>query len=269
MTATSQLDREFIETRLFPLSDTLRDGEVADRRLSGLALYSLFYEPSLLTRTSFERAMGLLGGQVYHTEDASQFYPVSNASHIDNVINILASLRIDVVVLRSSAPGVVERAEFADTLAVINGGSADDHPTQALADLYTLKRELGGIDGVHVAVVGRLEHRNVNALLRGLALFENIRVTLIPVSGGVDPDVLNHCRQQGMRIDTESDIGAAKGGRHLPERSSHPGACAASALQGRVQPADRQGLHGEPQAALHHNGPDAAQRRLRGRGRRR
>ena len=103
LTATSQLDREFIETRLFPLSDTLRDGEVADRRLNGLALYSLFYEPSLLTRTSFERAMGLLGGQVYHTEDASQFYPVSNASHIDNVINILASLRIDVVVLRSSA----------------------------------------------------------------------------------------------------------------------------------------------------------------------
>ena len=210
LTATSQLDREFIETRLFPLSDTLRDGEVADRRLSGLALYSLFYEPSLLTRTSFERAMGLLGGQVYQTEDASQFYPVSNASHIDNVINILASLRIDVVVLRSSAPGVVERAEFADALAVINGGSADDHPTQALADLYTLKRELGGIDGAHVAVVGRLEHRNVNALLRGLALFENIRVTLIPVSGGVDPDVLSHCRQQGMRVDTESDASALR-----------------------------------------------------------
>ena len=178
--------------------------------MSGLALYSLFYEPSLITRTSFERAMGLLGGQVYQTEDASQFYPVSNASHIDNVINILASLRIDVVVLRSSAPGVVERAEFADALAVINGGSEDDHPTQALADLYTLKRELGGIDGVHVAVVGRLEHRNVNALLRGLALFENVRVSLIPVSGGVDPDVLSHCRQQGMCIDTERDASALK-----------------------------------------------------------
>ena len=210
LTATSQLDREFIETRLFRLSDTLRDGEVANRRLSGLALYSLFYEPSLLTRTSFERAMGLLGGQVYQTEDASQFYPVSNASHIDNVINILASLRIDVVVLRSSAPGVVERAEFADAVTVINGGSADDHPTQALADLYTLQRELGGIDGVHVAVVGRLEHRNVNALLRGLALFENVRVSLIPVSGGVDPEVLSHCRQQGMCIDTEGDASALR-----------------------------------------------------------
>ena len=150
--------------------------------------------------------MGLLGGQIYHTEDASQFFPVSNASHIDNVIKILASMRIDVVVLRSSAPGVVERAEFADSLTVINGGSADDHPTQALADLYTLQRELGGIDGVNVAVVGRLEHRNVNALLRGLALFDDISVTLIAASGGVDPDVLNYCRQRGMCVNLENDL---------------------------------------------------------------
>lgn len=184
----------------------LRNGNADDGRLRGLALYSLFYEPSLLTRTSFERAMGLLGGQVYHTEDASQFFPVSNASHMDNVIKLLASMRIDVVVLRSSAPGVVERAEFADALAVINGGSADDHPTQALADLYTLQRELDGIDGVNVAVVGRLEHRNVNALLRGLALFDNIKVTLLPVSGGVDPDVISHCRETGVCVSIESDV---------------------------------------------------------------
>ena len=206
LTATSQLDRAFIEARLFPLCETLRNGSAADGRLSGLALYSLFYEPSLLTRTSFERAMGLLGGQIYGTEDASQFFPVSNVSHLDNVIKILASMRIDVVVLRSSAPGVMEQAEFADALTVINGGSADDHPTQALADLYTLQRELGGIDGTNIAVVGRLEHRNVNALLRGLALFDSVRVTLIPVSGGVDPDVLSHCRQSGMSVNVESDL---------------------------------------------------------------
>ena len=208
LTATSQLDRKFIEDHLFPLCETLRNGDAADGRLSGLALYSLFYEPSLLTRTSFERAMGLLGGQVYHTEDASQFFPVSNASHMDNIIKILASMRIDVVILRSSSPGVVERAEFADALAVINGGSADDHPTQALADLYTLHRELGGIGSARIAVLGRLEHRNVNALLRGLALFDDVRVTLIPVSGGVDPDVLSHCRQNGMTVNIESDVEA-------------------------------------------------------------
>jgi aspartate carbamoyltransferase catalytic subunit len=208
LTATSQLEREFIEDRLFPLCEILRNVDAADGRLSGLALYSLFYEPSLLTKTSFERAMGLLGGQIYGTEDASQFFPVSNASHMDNIIKILASMRIDVVVLRSSSPGVVERAEFADALAVINGGSADDHPTQAIADLYTLHRELGGVGGLKIAVVGRLEHRNVNALLRGLALFDSVCVTLIPVSGGVDPDVLSHCRHRGMSVSVESDLEA-------------------------------------------------------------
>ncbi len=210
LTATSRIDRAFIESQLFPLCEELRNGKAIDERLGGRALYSLFYEPSLLTRTSFERAMGLLGGQVYHTEDASQFFPVSNASHIDNIIKILASMRIDVVVLRSSALGVVERAEFADALTVINGGSADDHPTQALADLYTLRRELGGIDGASVAVVGRLEHRNVNALLRGLALFENIGVTLIPASGGVDPDVLHYCEERGMRVAIERELEAVR-----------------------------------------------------------
>lgn len=210
LTATSQLDRALIESVLFPLADELRSDNGNASLLSGRALYSLFYEPSLLTRTSFERAMGLLGGQVYQTEDASQFFPIANTDYVDNIINILASMRIDVVALRSSAPGVVERAEFADALTVINGGSADDHPTQALADLYTLRRELGGVDGAEVAVVGRLEHRNVNALLRGLALFDGVRLTLVPVSGGVDPDTLSYCRQRGMSVGVEKSVEAAR-----------------------------------------------------------
>lgn len=210
MTNTSQLDRPLVESTLFPLCERLRLWEFDTTLLNGRALYSLFYEPSLLTRTSFERAMGLLGGQVYQTEDATQFFPIANTGYVDNIINILASMRIDVAVLRSSAPGVVERAEFADALTVINGGSADDHPTQALADLYTLQRELGGVDNVSVAVVGRLEHRNVNALLRGLALFHNISVALIPASGGVDPDVLSYCHQRGMSVSVEKDIEAVR-----------------------------------------------------------
>lgn len=210
LTATSRLDRALIENTLFPLCEELRERRDHTALLEGMALYSLFYEPSLLTRTSFERAMGLLGGQVYQTEDASQFFPVANTGHMDNIINILASMRIDVVVLRSSDPGIVERAEFADALTVINGGSADDHPTQALSDLYTLRRELGGVDGANVAVAGRLEHRNVNALLRGLALFEGVSLTLMPASGGVDPDTIAYCEARGVGIRVEKDIEAAR-----------------------------------------------------------
>ena len=76
--------------------------------------------------------MTMLGGEAHHTEDASQFYPVRTASYVDNVIGMLASLHMDVVVLRSSDPGVVDRAAEANALPIINGGSLDDHPTQAL-----------------------------------------------------------------------------------------------------------------------------------------
>ena len=210
LTTTTQLDREWIESRLFPLCEELRDRGGQDPILRGRALYCLFYEPSFLTRTSFELAIGLLGGRAYHTEDASQFFPVRTPSYVDNITNILASLHVDLVVLRSSDAGVVERAEMADALPVINGGSLDDHPTQALADLYTLRRELGAIDGTQLAIVGRMEHRNVSALLKGLALFDDVKVTLIPFSGRLDPEVIAHCESNGMELATETAIEAVR-----------------------------------------------------------
>jgi aspartate carbamoyltransferase catalytic subunit len=211
LTQTTGLDRSWIESELFPLCETFRANRNPDPILNGFSLYCLFYEPSFITRTSFERAMDLLGGRTYLTEDASQFFPVTTPNYVDNVIDNLASLLIDVVVLRSSDLGVMARAEAADAMPVISGGSEDDHPTQALADIYTLQRELGGVDGVNVGIVGRLEHRNVNALLSGLAMFDNIKVTLVPSSGQVDPKIMAHCEQHGVKFETHSEIEAVEG----------------------------------------------------------
>ena len=200
LTSTLQLERSWVEPELFPLCDELRNGGLTGAPLAGRSLYCLFYEPSFLTRTSFERAIGLLGGAAYHTEDATQFFPVQAPGYIGNTVNLLASLRLDLVVLRSSDPGVVEMAERADAMPVINGGSQDDHPTQALADIYTLRRELGAVDGATVAVVGRLEHRNVSALLRGLCMYDGVRVLMMPVSGGVDPRLVEYCESNGVAM---------------------------------------------------------------------
>ena len=202
LTSTKQLDRVWMDSELFPLCQQYREGRSLARNLNGLAIYCLFYEPSFLTRTSFERAIEILGGTAYHTEDASQFFPVNTPRYVDNIIGILASLHIDLVVLRSSESGVVDTAERSDALPIINGGSRDDHPTQSLADLYTLQQELGGVDGISLAVVGRLEHRNVSALLMGLSLFEGVSVTLLPFSGQADPDVVSYCEERGMKLST-------------------------------------------------------------------
>ena len=198
--STEQASREWIDSSLFPLCDYLRLRGAYDDLLGGRSVYFLFYEPSFLTRTSFERATELLGGHAYHTEDASQFFPIHSVTQIDNILSILASLRFDIAVIRSSDSGVMQDAEQADVLPVINGGSIDDHPTQALADLYTIHRELGGIDGCTVAVVGRLEHRNVSALLKGLANYDNVKVMLLPTSGKVSPEVRAYCDGRGVQF---------------------------------------------------------------------
>ena len=210
LTSTTQLDREWMESELFPLADDYGKRKTFGGQMSGRALYCLFYEPSFLTRTSFERAIEILGGTAYHTEDASQFFPVNTPRYVDNIIAMLASMHIDLVVLRSSEAGVVDTAAEADALPIINGGSQDDHPTQALADLYTLQRELGGLDGISVAVVGRLEHRNVSALLRGLSHFDDVKVTLLPFSGQADPDVVSYCEERGLRLAVASSTEALR-----------------------------------------------------------
>ena len=206
LTSTKELDRSWIESELFPFYEELRKNNTLKQKLNGRSLYCLFYEPSFLTRTSFERAIDLLGGTAYHTEDASQFFPVNTPTHVDSIINMLASLHIDLVVLRSSDISVVERAAEADALPIINGGSLDDHPTQALADICTINNELGGVDGLTIAIMGRLEHRNVSALLNGLSLFVNVKAVLIPFSGQADPEVVNYCKELGMNLTTTTDL---------------------------------------------------------------
>ena len=206
LTETRQLSRQWMEEELFPLCDSLRDCQFWDRPLVGRSLYCLFYEPSFLTRTSFERAMSLLGGHVQFTEDASQFFPVRTTFNIGETIKFLASLHFDLVVLRCSQSGAVAAAASADVMPVINGGSDVDHPTQALLDIYTLRKELGAVDGINIGVVGRLDHRNVNSLLLALSLFQNVKVELFPFSGQANAEVMEHCQNSGMTISVESSI---------------------------------------------------------------
>ena len=65
-------------------------------------------------------------------------------------------------------------------------------------------------DGVRIGVGGRLEHRNVSALLNGLALFDNVKATLVPFSGHVDPEVSAYCEERGMELVVERAVAAVR-----------------------------------------------------------
>jgi len=197
---TTTIERNWIENTLFSQCEYFRLKKGTGRELEGKSLYCLFYDPSFITRASFQRAMHLLGGQFYQTENASQSFPVTETKHIDNVVAILHSLRMDAVVIRSNESNVMRDAADADLIPVISGGGIYDHPTQALADLYTLHLERGAIDGAHVAIVGRIEHRNVNAWILGLSLFRDITISMFSLSGAINPEILSLCVERGIKF---------------------------------------------------------------------
>ncbi|MEG3595123.1 MAG: hypothetical protein VX355_06595 [Chloroflexota bacterium] len=197
---TTTLKRNWIEGNLFPQCDLFRLKKGTGKELQGKSLYCLFYDPSFITRASFQRAMHLLGGQFYQTENASQSFPVTETNHIDNVVAILHSLRMDAVVIRSNESNVMSEAASANLIPVVSGGGIFDHPTQSLADLYTLHLERGSIDGAHVAIVGRVEHRNINAWILGLSLFQDITISVFSLSGAINPEILSLCVERGVKF---------------------------------------------------------------------
>jgi aspartate carbamoyltransferase catalytic subunit len=151
--------------------------------LDGAILGNLFFEPSTRTRVSFGTAFNLLGGEVRETTGLSNSALAKGESLYDTA-RVLSGYS-DIIAMRHPDSGSV--AEFAQgsRIPVINGGDgANEHPTQALLDLYTIQKELldhdSTIDGMHIAMIGDLKYgRTVHSLSKLLCLFNNIRFTLI------------------------------------------------------------------------------------------
>ena len=117
---------------------------------------TLFYEPSTRTRFSFETAMHRLGGRVISTENAAEFSSVAKGETLEDTVQILNGYA-DVIVIRHYEVGAAKRAAAVSPAPVINAGDgAGQHPTQALLDLYTIRKEIGAVDGLKIAMVGDL-----------------------------------------------------------------------------------------------------------------
>ena len=148
--------------------------------LRGRIMASLFYEESTRTRFSFESAMHRLGGAVVSTENAKQFSSVSKGETLEDTIRILNGY-VDLIVIRHFESGAARRAAEVSKVPVINAGDGTgQHPTQAFLDLYTIQKELGGIDGISIAVVGDLANgRTVRSLCYLLTKYRNIRIHMV------------------------------------------------------------------------------------------
>lgn len=174
---SQQFNRKTIEL-LFKAADSLLKSEKDPLR--GKIMASLFYEPSTRTRFSFESAMLRLGGEVISTENASEFSSAAKGETLEDTIRVISQYA-DIIILRYPEKGASKRAAAVSEVPIINAGDgAGQHPTQALLDLYTIQKELGRIDGVHIALVGDLKNgRTVRSLAYLLGKYKSISITFI------------------------------------------------------------------------------------------
>lgn len=145
----------------------------------GKKLATLFFEPSTRTRLSFEAAMYELGGNVLSMADAGSSSAAKGESVADTAKTV--SCYADVIAMRHPKEGAPLVASMNASIPVINAGDGGhNHPTQTLADLFTIKREKGKIADLTVGFCGDLKFgRTVHSLISALARYTGIKIVLI------------------------------------------------------------------------------------------
>ena len=139
-------------------------GNKKSKSLDGKILATCFFEPSTRTRLSFETAMQRLRGTCIGFADPSMTSHLKGETLSDAVK--MVSAYSDAVVIRHPREGSAKLASEASDVPIINGGDgAGQHPTQTLLDLFTIKEEMGKLDGLNIGMVGDLRYgRTVHSL---------------------------------------------------------------------------------------------------------
>ena len=166
--------------------------------LAGRVLCNLFYEPSTRTSASFESAMLRLGGQVISV--------TQNMSSIQKGESLADTVRTvgcytDAIVVRHPDVGSAQLAAKYSKIPVINAGDGTgEHPTQAFLDVYTIREELGTVNGLTVTIVGDLKHgRTVHSLVKLLSMYD-VRINYVsPESLRMPEDLVSDLRKVGLQ----------------------------------------------------------------------
>ena len=169
---------------------------------------TLFYEPSTRTRLSFEAAMYRLGGEVITTESAREFSSAAKGETLEDTIRIVEGYS-DVIVLRHYEGGSARRAADAASVPIINAGDGPgQHPTQALLDVYTIQKEIGRLDGIHVALVGDLANgRTARSLAYLLTKYEGVKLYFVaPNVVRMRDDIKGYLTEHGVVFEEEEDL---------------------------------------------------------------
>jgi len=207
-----QFERADIE-RIFEVADRMEPYALrrkVTRVLDGAILGNMFFEPSTRTRISFGCAFNLLGGHVRETT-GFESSAIAKGESLYDTARVLSGYS-DIICMRHPQAGSVAEFAEASRVPVINGGDGpNEHPSQALLDLYTIKKELQGrgkqgIDQLRIAMIGDLKFgRTVHSLCKLLTLYRDVAITLIsPRELAMPGDIVEQLRRAGHEV-TVSD----------------------------------------------------------------
>ena len=209
----NQFQREDVD-RIFAVADQMEPYALrkkVTRVLEGAILGNMFFEASTRTRVSFGSAFNLLGGEVRETAGFENSALVKGES-LQDTARVLSGFS-DVICMRHPEAGSVADFATASRVPVINGGDgANEHPTQALLDLYTIRKELADksrtIDGMSIAMIGDLRHgRTVHSLGKLLSLYDNIHVVLIsPAELALPDSIIESMRSSGVEVTVSHEM---------------------------------------------------------------
>jgi aspartate carbamoyltransferase len=174
--------------------------------LKGKILATLFYEPSTRTRLSFETAMQRLGGGVVSMGSVESSSVAKGESLADTVRTV--AQYADVIAIRHPKIGSAKEAADAVSIPVLNAGDgAGQHPTQALLDLYTIKKELGSLNRLKISLAGDLKNgRTVHALVEVLSLFGTKLYFVSPDLLRMPEEITARLKQKGLEVIETPDM---------------------------------------------------------------
>ncbi len=156
--------------RILDLAEAF-EKQPTQRLLEDFVVSTLFFEPSTRTRLSFESAVSRLGGKIIGFSDTSST-SVQKGESLNDTIKTVA-LYSDLIIMRHPREGSARFASEVSTVPVINAGDgANQHPTQCLLDLYSIRKTQGTLDNLNVAFVGDLKYgRTVHSLVQALCQY--------------------------------------------------------------------------------------------------
>ena len=200
--STRNMSRDFIEDvlektkKMEPIAKAKKQVDM----LKGKTLATLFFEPSTRTKLSFMAAMNLLGGTVIGFDDP-RTSSVKKGETLADTIRVVEGYANAIVIRHPNEGAAALAAKFSE-VPIINGGDgSNQHPTQALLDMYTILKEKGKLDGLKVTLAGDLKYgRTVHSLAYALSKFDVSFVFASPPSLRMPRWIVSDLKSSGISI---------------------------------------------------------------------